>query len=484
MDSKNGKELIMADINYLIAQGNLPRIQPMDIQDAEKNALLNQRTRMQNQFIPEEQNFTRQKMGQETTTFNQGQDDRMRELSRRSFKDNNEAFDTMIEQMPMVTWETYGASREWFIRHGMRADMLPEPAAIEKLAAQKGDTPDIAFEKFKEYTIPMAKRKREEIKLGVEEKKVGIAETQANRPIIQPGNSRLATATGQPIPGSEVPAADKEITELATFEAETGTSKKMRGTDVYREGIMKWRKEKKSREGGGEEGTEYKSFISDRMEAGKTKAEALAEWDERMTRRGATNIHIGNTVEGNPLILQGKGAPNIRELKAPAGGVAGKTLSEEFKKDSTSLGQAEDLVKQLETQWKNLGITDRVSAVSTFMAGKAGKNADAKVYADNYEAFLGNLSRSIAAERGVLTDQDINRIRGAIARIGLNPLNVDSKEEGQKKWKVLRDIIGAAKKRLDQKQRMTQANPAGDESGIKDYKAMSNDELLKRLEGK
>jgi hypothetical protein len=292
MDSKNGKELIMADINYLIAQGNLPRIQPMDIQDAEKNALLNQRTRMQNQFIPEEQNFTRQKMGQETTTFNQGQDDRMRELSRRSFKDNNEAFDTMIEQMPMVTWETYGASREWFIRHGMRADMLPEPAAIEKLAAQKGDTPDIAFEKFKEYTIPMAKRKREEMKLGVEEKKVGIAETQANRPIVQPGNSRLATATGQPIPGSEVTGKETNIT------LDQLIAKKVMDGEMTLEEALQAKREKDVKDTPAQADSDYRKLLERENLGEKLSKEDLAkkkayETQKLLVPTTTANIRIG-----------------------------------------------------------------------------------------------------------------------------------------------------------------------------------------------
>ncbi|MDD1776245.1 MAG: hypothetical protein LUP94_02700, partial [Candidatus Methanomethylicus sp.] len=107
------------------------------------------------------------------------------------------------------------------------------------------------------------------------------------------------------------------------------------------------------------------------------------------------------------------------------------------------------------------GQKGRLHAVQLWGEAKSGSNPTAKAYIDMREGLLGNLSRSIAAERGVLTNQDIDRISRLIARIGANPLSSDNKEEADKKWAEIDKIMRNAESRLDQKKGMSTGKMPG-----------------------
>jgi hypothetical protein len=181
----------------------------------------------------------------------------------------------------------------------------------------------------------------------------------------------------------------------------------------------------------------------------------------------ATNIFIGTTTAGDIVTMPGKGSPTPAVTPAPPGGLGPKQLSEDLKKDQTAVAQARDLIKSLKDQWGDLGITGRASAIKTYTEGKTGYNPNAKVYADVRDGFLGNLSRSIAAERGVLTQIDIDRIAKTLPKIGLDPTSVDSAVEAEKKWKVIEGILDSAEKRMGERYRMTPTNPTGTTPGRK-----------------
>ena len=159
--------------------------------------------------------------------------------------------------------------------------------------------------------------------------------------------------------------------------------------------------------------------------------------------------------------MPSKGSPTPTVTKGPEEGIGPKNLSEEYKKGVEALGQAKDLVSSLERMWRDVGVTDRPSAVFAWGAAKAGRSVSAKKYLDLSDAFLGNLSRSIAAERGVLTDQDIQRISKILPKIGPNPTSVDSKAEGEAKVAEIKSILKNAEKRLEEKRRITPKNPLG-----------------------
>ncbi len=235
------------------------------------------------------------------------------------------------------------------------------------------------------------------------------------------------------------------------------------------------------------ETSEWKLFLAEGKRQKKTDQQILDEWQKRVIGRSTQNVYIGQTPQGEMVTMPSKGIPSPTVTPGPPGGVGPKTMSEDFKKDLTAVGQAEDLINQLKGQWEGVGITDRTSAVTSYMAGKIGKNAKAKIYADMRDAFLGNISRSIAAERGVLTTQDIDRIAKTLPKIGLDLSSVDNQTEGKMKWGQIADVLKSANDRLEKRQRMTTANPTGKgvrkttEKGVKE---LSDAELLKKLEGK
>jgi hypothetical protein len=194
----------------------------------------------------------------------------------------------------------------------------------------------------------------------------------------------------------------------------------------------------------------------------QVQKEYQREKDRQRLIAPSSNIFIGTNPEtGNPLIMPSRGTPNLREVPSPSGGIAPKNLSEDYKKDKTAISQAKDLVGQLRGAWDTLAITTRQSAVQSAVKGKVGLSPDAKLYMDAKSAFLGNLSRSLAAERGVLTQQDIERIDKALASVSLNPISADSQAEALKKWKMVENIINSAEKRMAERNLMTYKNPTG-----------------------
>jgi hypothetical protein len=169
--------------------------------------------------------------------------------------------------------------------------------------------------------------------------------------------------------------------------------------------------------------------------------------------------YVGTTLDenGNPAAVvfnpksQSFTTQPFPEGKAPMP----RQIAESVKSEIGAVSQTQDLVDGLERQWSDMGIVSREDAIKAYTKGKIGDNPTAKAYSDLREAFLGQLSRSIAAERGVLTNQDIDRIKKALPAIGINPLGVDNAEEASKKWKEIYTIIENAKRRTWEKAGMT-----------------------------
>ncbi len=144
-------------LNYLIAKGSPgPSFDLLDIQQKALNTLASQR---EAQAYPEDRNWLREQRGMLKTKYSQEQDDRLRELQKRPFKDHIEALTTMVEEGPMISYENYPASREWFIKHGVRPEVLPPPESF--------GSPE-AFEAWKSQQLPMAKKQLEEMKAKTE----------------------------------------------------------------------------------------------------------------------------------------------------------------------------------------------------------------------------------------------------------------------------------------------------------------------------
>ncbi len=425
-------------LNALIATGG--GFNPVfDYQKSQANALNIQGARDELSYRPEERNWLRKKRGWETQAKEQG-------LADQPVEKHIKLMDAALNEASMMDYSNYPQFYEFYSRAGVRPGALPPPQLFEQKAAETGGDPAKEFETWKTKFVPMGKKKLEELKL--------LIQQQGAVKMGKPGETPMLG--GQPI-GKPLPEGPQKITYKQTDEGNiVGLPESIRpGQEItpIETGLKGKTPE--------QETNEWKTFKAEGERQGKTTEGILKEWDQRVKNRTTQNVYIGNDVNGNPLFAPSKGTPKVITGEAPPGGIADKKLSEKFKEDQTAINQADDLIKQLETQWKALNITDRPSAVSAYMSGKIGRNKNAKVYADSVDAFLGNISRSLAAERGVLTDQDIKRVSKALAKIGWDPFSVDSKEEGEKKWKQIHDIIANSKKRLDQRSRMTQSNPTG-----------------------
>jgi hypothetical protein len=180
------------------------------------------------------------------------------------------------------------------------------------------------------------------------------------------------------------------------------------------------------------------------------------------------NIYVGQTEGGGMVTMPTRGPIKLSVTEPPEGGLLPKNISEDYKKDVGALKNATDLVNELKSMWDGLGVMGgqrgRLHGVQLWGEAKAAKNKDAKTYLDDREAFLGNLSRSIAAERGVLTQQDIDRVARAMPKIGPNPLSVDNQEEADRKWGLVKTIVSNAEKRLRERYKISGKNPTGTEN--------------------
>jgi len=81
------------------------------------------------------------------------------------------------------------------------------------------------------------------------------------------------------------------------------------------------------------------------------------------------------------------------------------------------------------------GFTQRVLGGINVAKAKLGEAAEKKAFLDSIDSFLGNLAREYSGEKGVLTDQDIARIKSAL------PSLYDTDEELDFKFKQIQKIV-------------------------------------------
>lgn len=165
-------------INYLIAQGR--EAPDIDWMKAKKNALTLSQAEREYTDYPEEKNWLREQRGMIKTRFGQDQEDRMRELAKRPFKDHWEALTTLVEEAPMISYDQYDSSKAWFERHGIRKDLLPPKDYFER-NAPAGVSPEEFYENWKSQNITTAKKMLDEYKAGTERIKA-VKEKEESRP--------------------------------------------------------------------------------------------------------------------------------------------------------------------------------------------------------------------------------------------------------------------------------------------------------------
>ncbi len=170
----------------------------------------------------------------------------------------------------------------------------------------------------------------------------------------------------------------------------------------------------------------------------------MSEYKDLVTPTSVTHLQSGG--EYVPMPTRGENIPT-------PGKSTGLTvpISETAKTGVQALKNAEDLISNLKSQWESFehleGPQGRAHASGLYAKQLVGTDKNVRTYVNSSKAFLGNLSRAIASERGVLTDQDIERISAVLPKVSASPLKSSNKEEGEKAWLTLESIIADAESR-------------------------------------
>jgi hypothetical protein len=145
-------------------------------------------------------------------------------------------------------------------------------------------------------------------------------------------------------------------------------------------------------------------------------------------------------IQNVPMNLRDSVLGRINEL---GGSVISTTFAGKAKEAITAFNTADQMLNKIEQEASNV-ITagSALGALWQRVAGNIGAatklNPNAAVYKDTVNAFLSQLTRA-SGERGVLTTQDVDRIKNAL------PAFSDTKAIADRKLQNLRDLFGAIK---------------------------------------
>ena len=92
---------------------------------------------------------------------------------------------------------------------------------------------------------------------------------------------------------------------------------------------------------------------------------------------------------------------------------------------------AKNVVKELKDAYTGMvgkeyegtgaGVLSRFKGIKRSIGAAVGTNEDARIYKNLAESNLSIIARALKAEKGVLTEQDVSRARGALAKLGSSP---------------------------------------------------------------
>lgn len=263
----------MNGLNALIAQGGGRMVAPLDIQAAQRNALINRGAELELGAYPEERNWLRtqrgmatESFGMEKEKFGMAKEQYLREKEKQPMKDEAEALEYLMNIAPMISYDKYASSRKWLIeRNKINPDLLPDPQAFEAQAAQSGIAPQDLFEQWKSQSMMTGKQRFELLK-------------------------QQAGKKEETVP-----------TENRQFEIESGMKEEMRGSKAYAAGISAWRKEKKAKD---EPRTDLEKTIDkyNSLPEGAEKQFYLARIN-KLTQ--TTGMKVTVDKDGNVTLVQG-----------------------------------------------------------------------------------------------------------------------------------------------------------------------------------
>ena len=135
--------------------------------------------------------------------------------------------------------------------------------------------------------------------------------------------------------------------------------------------------------------------------------------------------------------LQTTGGENVSALKTVLGALEPEKESVSSKNAAKKLSQALGTVDTLQQQFEAAGGGQSYGGYGASLLGALKMNPQAGAYNDMRGGFLSQVSKALG-ESGVLTDQDIARVRNLVPDLADNP------EQAAIKWQALRQVLSGS----------------------------------------
>lgn len=135
--------------------------------------------------------------------------------------------------------------------------------------------------------------------------------------------------------------------------------------------------------------------------------------------------------------LQTTGGKNVSALKTVLGALEPEKESVSSKNAAKKLSQALGTVDTLQQQFEAAGGGQSYGGYGASLLGALKMNPQAGAYNDMRGGFLSQVSKALG-ESGVLTDQDIARVRNLVPDLADNP------EQAAIKWQALRQVLSGS----------------------------------------
>ena len=195
--------------------------------------------------------------------------------------------------------------------------------------------------------------------------------------------------------------------------------------------------------GGGQPQQEGEGFggqdLDDITLASQEEEARPIDQDLTLLGRPVTRAQLVAFMFQNPK--QAKLIQQMYEFENPQ--LAGGKVDANTQKEMIKIGNAENIVDQIEEDFSSVGITGRgIGQAKGLFSELTGASPKIRAYEAERQASIGPLARAISSEVGVLTDQDIKRAERLLPKLN------DTQEEAILKINNLRRLIVRRKKLL------------------------------------
>jgi hypothetical protein len=148
------------NLNQMIAQGFQPTV---DIAGARRNALADFALQQQVESYPEDRAWQQEQRQAARTKMQWLTEDRIKELEQQPIKDDTEKVKYLLSVGPMISFDNYGASRDWLVnRNKIPEHFLPPAQAFMDKGKELGVDPKELFEDWKGKALTSTDQKLRE----------------------------------------------------------------------------------------------------------------------------------------------------------------------------------------------------------------------------------------------------------------------------------------------------------------------------------